>query len=106
MKSILVILFLPTILFGQRTFEHIVIGTNNRHIRADQTYVHLPNQSVVRAKMVQYGPSLMRFVWTNKRFKFYVDYVDAQLCFVQESKRTENIVCAWIITDYKITYCK
>lgn len=105
MKTLLLVLF-PIVLFGQGNFERIDVGSNDLSIRADQSYVHLPNCPIFRAKLVKCGANVFDLRWVDRRFKFYIGYMNTELCFIQESRKTESIIRTWAITYYKITYCK
>ena len=105
MKSLFFIFF-PFFVSAQTGFVSVDLDTGHNHIWADQSYVHLPNRSVVRAKLARDSRNIRGLSWTNKRHEFYVGYVDNELCFIQENRKSKNLVCCWLIENYKITYCK
>lgn len=105
MKILIFILF-PLVVCGQSEFERIDLTVGFYHILADQSYVHLPNHSVIRAKMSYNSRNVKGLEWKTKLYEYYIGYVDNELCFVQENRRTKNLVSCWVITDYKITYYK
>lgn len=105
MKSLLFIFF-PFFAYSQSGFVSISMDTGHAYIRADQSYVHLPDRAVVRARLTKGSCNIRGLSWTNKRYEFYVGYVDNELCFIQENRRTKRLVCCWLIENYKITYCE